>query len=377
MSDVSIVPVDSDRDLNAFIAFPYDLHRADPLWVPPLRRDVKSMLVPSKNPFFEHADARYFMARRAGQVVGRIAAIENRAHNLFHEDRVGFFGFFESVDDAAVARALFDQAAAWLRDRKLEIMRGPLSFSTNDEVGLLVDGFDTPPCLMMPHNPRYYVGLLEAAGFQKAKDLLVYQSRPESANLDDPGLKRLREGADLLAKRYRITVRQIDVRRFDDEVALIKEIYNRAWERNWGFVPMSDHEIEHVAAQLKQIMVPELVIFAFRGQEPIGFAVSLPDLNVALKKNPSGRLFPGIIKVLWAARKINRLRILMLGTVREWRGKGVDVLMYKHIWERGVARGFNWGEAGWILEDNGAMNNALERMGFVVYKTYRLYDRSI
>ncbi len=377
MSDVSIVPVDSDRDLNAFIAFPYDLHRADPLWVPPLRRDVKSMLVPSKNPFFEHADARYFMARRAGQVVGRIAAIENRAHNEFHEDRVGFFGFFESVDDPAVATALLDAAASWLRQRRLEILRGPLSFSTNDEVGLLVDGFDTPPCLMMPHNPRYYVGLLEAAGFQKAKDLLVYQSRPESANLDDPGLKRLREGADLLAKRYRITVRQIDVRRFDDEVALIKEIYNRAWERNWGFVPMSDHEIEHVAAQLKQIMVPELVIFAFRGQEPIGFAVSLPDLNVALKKNPSGRLFPGIIKVLWAARKINRLRILMLGTVREWRGKGVDVLMYKHIWERGVARGFNWGEAGWILEDNGAMNNALERMGFVVYKTYRLYDRSI
>ena len=377
MSDTQITAVEGARDLNAFIAFPYELHRRDPMWVPPLRRDVKGMLVPKHNPFFEHAEARYFLARRDGRVVGRIAAIENRAHNEFHADRVGFFGFFECIDDRAVASALFDTAAAWLRERKLDVLRGPASFSTNDEVGLLVEGFDTPPTLMMPHNPRYYVDLIEGAGFTKAKDLLTYQSIPEKSRLDGPFLERLRHGSDLLAKRYHVTVRSVQPKRFDEELMLIKELYNQAWERNWGFVPMTDHEIDHAAAQLKQIMIPDLVLFAYCQDKPIGFAVALPDLNVALKKNPSGRMFPGILKILWAARKISRVRILMLGTLKEWRGKGVDALMYRHIWERAFAKGINWGEAGWILEDNEPMNNALERMGFVVYKRHRLYDRPV
>jgi GNAT superfamily N-acetyltransferase len=377
MADIRIATVESARDLRAFIAFPYELHRRDPLWVPPLRRDVKAMLVPKRNPFFEHAEARYFIARRDGRIVGRIAAIENRAHNEFHADRVGFFGFFESIDDRAVAGALLDAAATWLGERKLNVLRGPASFSTNDEVGLLVEGFDTPPTLMMPHNPRYYPGLMEANGLVKAKDLLVYQSRPETADLADPLLERLRHGAELLSKRYHISVRPIDPKRFDEELALIKQLYNQAWERNWGFVPMTDHEIDHAAAQLKQIMIPDVVVFAYCRDKPIGFSVALPDLNVALKTNPSGRLFPGIVKILWAARKISRLRILMLGTLPEWRGKGVDALMYRHIWERGMARGFHWGEAGWILEDNAAMNNAIERLGFVAYKRYRLYDRPV
>jgi GNAT superfamily N-acetyltransferase len=377
MSDIAITPVDRSRDLSEFIAFPYALHRRDPLWVPQLRRDVKVMLVPKRNPFFEHAEARYFLARRNGRVVGRIAAIENRAHNEFHADRVGFFGFFESIDDRAVAGALFDAAAGWLRARELNVLRGPASFSTNDEVGLLVEGFDTPPTLMMPHNPRYYADLIEASGFTRAKDLLAYQSLAENAQLDGPFMQRLRHGTDILAKRYHISVRPIDPKRFDEEITVIKQLYNQAWERNWGFVPMTEHEIDHVAAQLKQIMVPELVLFAYCQDRPIGFAVSLPDLNVALKTNPSGRLFPGILKILWAARKISRLRILMLGTIPEWRSKGVDALMYRHIWERGMARGFNWGEAGWILEDNRPMNNGIERLGFVAYKRYRLYDRPV
>jgi GNAT superfamily N-acetyltransferase len=377
MTDVTVSPVTGRRDLGTFIALPYALHRSDPIWVPPLRRDVKAMLTPAKNPFFEHAEARYFLARSGGRVVGRIAAVENRAHNEFHGDRVGFFGFFESIDDQAVARALFDTAGAWLRAHGLDVMRGPANFSTNDEVGLLVDGFEHPPTLMMPHNPRYYVGLVEGCGFVKAKDLLVYQSTPAHDDLDGPLMTRLRQGAELLARRYGITLRHLELKRYDEDVALIKEIYNRAWERNWGFVPFTDHEIDHLAAQLRQIVVPELVVFAFRRDEPIGFAVALPDLNVALKANPSGRLFPGILKILWAARKIGRLRIALLGTVKEWRGKGIDVLLYKHLWEQGYAKGLSWGEAGWILEDNSPMNNALERLGFVVYKTYRLYDRPV
>jgi GNAT superfamily N-acetyltransferase len=371
LSDIQIIPVTNRSEREAFIALPYALHRQDPLWVPVLRMDVRALLDPKKNPFFEHAEAQYFLARRGSQVVGRIAAIHNRLHNEFHNDRVGFFGFFEAIHEQAVADLLFKTAADWLRARNLDVMRGPTSFSTNDECGLLVDGFETPPAIMMPHNPRYYIDLVERAGFKKAKDLRAYQS----TGLDLP--PRLVEGARLLEKRYGITTRMLDMKHFDGDVAIIKDLYNRAWERNWGFIPMTERELDHLVKQLKPIVVPEIVPFAFRKGEPIAFGVALPDFNVALKKNPSGRLFPGILKVLWASRKIHRVRIPLLGTLPEWRGRGVDALLYKHIWEHGRAKGYDWGEASWILEDNSAMHNGLERMGFRVYKVYRLYDRPV
>ena len=359
------------RALAAFIDFPYELHRRDRLWTPPFRRDVRLLLSREKNPFFDHADAEYFLARRDGRVAGRIAAIHNRLHDQIHRDRVGFFGFFEATDDAQVAAALFDAAGSWLRARGLAVMRGPASFSTNDEAGLLVDGFDTPPVVMMPHNPRYYVPLVEGAGFVRAKDLLVYQSTHDRLP------PRLVEGAELLSRRYGITTRALDMHRFAAEVDLVKRLYNQGWEDNWGFVPMTDREIDHLASQLKPVVVPELVAFAERAGETIGFAVALPDLNVALRANRSGRLFPGLLKVLWKARHIHRVRILLLGTVPEWRGRGVDALLYKRIWEEGVRKGYHWGEAGWVLEDNHAMRNGLQRMGFEVYKTYRIYDRAL
>jgi GNAT superfamily N-acetyltransferase len=225
--------------------------------------------------------------------------------------------------------------------------------------------------LMMPHNPSRYVPLVENAGFVGAKDLIVFQRAATALP------QRLAEGAVLLEKRYKIHIRQIDMKRFLDEVALVKKLYNAAWEKNWGHIPMTDHEIDHLAAQLKQVVVPELVLFAEREGETIGFAVALPDLNVALRKNRSGRLFPGILKILWAARKITRLRIALLGALPEWQGKGVDALLYKRIWETAMSKGYNWGEAGWILEDNHAMVNGLTRMGFEPYKTYRVYDRAV
>jgi hypothetical protein len=368
---IVIAEVATKSDLKAFVSFPYDLHRADPLWVPVLRRDVHTILSEKENPFWEHAAGRNFLARRDGKVVGRISAIENRLHNELHGDKVGFFGFFESVDDTAVASGLFDAAAKWLRTRGLTVMRGPASPSINDEVGLLVDGFETPPTLMMPHNPRYYEGLVLAGGFVKAKDLLVYQ------NIQRELPSRLVKGAALLQKRYGITVRPLDMKHFDRDVGIIKTVYNRAWEKNWGFVPMTEHEIEHLAKQFKPVVMPGLVLFAEHKGEPIGVTIGLPDLNVAFKKNPSGRMFPGILKILWAARKINRARILVLGTVPEWRGKGVDALMYKMVWENGNSKGIFWGEGGWVLEDNPAMNNALLHIGFAVYKTYRVYDRPL
>jgi hypothetical protein len=270
-----------------------------------------------------------------------------------------------------VADALFSAAAGWLRTRGLDSMRGPASFSTNDECGLLVNGFDTPPTLLNPHNPPYYVDLVERAGFVKVIDMFQYQLR-------NPQLpERLVRGARLLAERKKITLHKLDMRRWDEAIETIKAIYNSAWDKNWGFVPMTDAEVDYLAAQLKPVVVPDLVVFCKQDGKTIGFAAALPDLNVALKTNPSGRLFPGVLKILWAARKVTRIRIWALGLLQEYRMSGADALMYHWIWEKGYALGHRWAEAGWILEDNTAMNNGLLRMGFEPYKTLRFYDRPL
>ena len=369
---VVVRPVRSARDLEKFIAFPYALHRGDPYWVPQLRMDVRTMLSKKKNPFFQHADAEYLLAETDdGRIVGRIAAIHNHAHNEFHNDSMGFFGFFECVHDRQTANALFDDTARWLKQRGLTVMQGPASFSTNDECGLLVDGFDSPPTLLNAHTPRYYMELVDGAGFTKVKDLYQYQT--VSPKLPD----RLIRAAQLIMERKGITLRTLDMKRFREEVEHIKQVYNSAWEKNWGFIPMTDAEIDHLAKQLKPIVVPELIVFAERKGELVGFAAVLPDLNVALKTNPSGRLFPGVLKILWAARKVTRFRILLLGLLPQYQKTGADALMYHHIWDTGYRKGYRWAEAGWILEDNTAMNNALVRMGFEHYKTLRMYDRQL
>jgi GNAT superfamily N-acetyltransferase len=365
------------RDLKRFIDLPYRLHARDPVWVPPLRRDVELLLSRTKNPFFEHAEAEYFLAERDGEVAGRIAAISNRLHNETHGDRVGFFGFFESVDDQAVANALLDAAADWCRNRGHDVLRGPASFSVNDECGLLVDGFETPPTLMMPHNPRYYIPLLERAAFAKAKDLWVYQGGTEEHYVPVP--ERLARGTELIRQRQGITLRSLNMKDFQGEVERIKELYNAAWEKNWGFVPMTEHEIDHLAEQFKPVVIPDMVPMAEKDGKLIGFGIALPDLNVVFKRHRSGRLFPMILDLLWSlkTRRIRRARILLLGVHPEYRGKGIDAMLYHWIWTKSGERRIYWGEAGWILEDNPAMNAGLEKMTFRVYKTYRLYDRNI
>ena len=375
---MSIVPVHSNRDLSRFIDFPYRLHARDLLWVPPLRRDVKLLLSRTKNPFFEHAEAEYFLAERSGQVVGRIAAIANRLHNQTHADKVGFFGFFEAVDDQTVADALLSATAAWLGPRGFDTMRGPASFSTNDESGLLVEGFDTPPVLMMPHNPPYYLALLERAGFTTAKNLLVYQHGRQLGQVI-PVPDRLTRATQLITERLGITIRPLRMDDFKAEVDRVKALYNKAWEHNWGFIPMTDHEIDHLAAQFKPVVVPSLVPFVEKDGKVIAFALALPDLNSILATNRSGRMFPVILKLLWRLKtnRVYRLRITLLGVLPEYRGKGIDAVLYHWIWTRGGMLNYSWGEAGWILEDNPAMNAGLVKMGFTVYKTYRLLDRPI
>ena len=365
------------RDLKRFIDLPYRLHARDPVWVPPLRRDVELLLSRTKNPFFEHAEAEYFIAELEGEVVGRVAAISNRLHNETHADRVGFFGFFESIDDQAVADALLAAAADWCRQHGHDVLRGPASFSVNDECGLLVDGFDSPPALMMPHNPRYYIPLIERAGFAKAKDLWVYQGGTEEHYVPVP--ERLARGTELIRQRQGITLRSLNMKDFQGEVERIKELYNGAWEKNWGFVPMTDHEIDHLAEQFRPVVIPEMVPMAEKDGKLIGFGIALPDLNVVFRRHRSGRLFPMILDLLWSLKmkRIRRARILLLGVHPEYRGKGIDAMLYHWIWTRSGERRIYWGEAGWILEDNPAMNAGLEKMTFRVYKTYRLYDRSI
>jgi GNAT superfamily N-acetyltransferase len=375
---VTIRAVGNDaRALKKFIDLPYRLHARDPIWVPPLRRDVKLLLDRRKNPFFEHAEAEYFLAERNGEVVGRVAAISNRLHNEFHADRVGFFGFFESIDDQSVADLLLATAAEWCKARGLDVLRGPASFSTNDECGLLVDGFDRPPTIMTPHNPPYYIGLLERAGFTKAKDLLMLEGGDQTHFVVVP--ERLNRAVSIALQRAGVTLRPLDMKRFKAEVETVKELYNACWERNWGFIPMTEHEIDHLAVQFKPVVVPDQVVFAERDGKPVGFALALPDFNVVFRRHRSGRMLPAALDLLWSLKrkKITRARVLLLGVLPEYRGRGIDSALYHWIWTKSGEHGMYWAEGGWILEDNLAIKQGLEKMTFQVYKTYRLYDKPI
>lgn len=369
---IEIVPVGNGKELHRFVTLPWKVYRGDANWVPPLIGDMKSMLRPEKHPFYRHGEVALFMALRRGEPVGRIAAIINHRHNEFQEEKTGFFGFFETVNDPYVSGALLERAADWTRERGMDRLRGPASFSTNEECAMLIDGFDSPPCVMMPYNPPYYPTLMEGAGFTKAKDLVAYNLTREEASED-----RLRRLAEVIAQREQVSIRPIDRKRFGEEVANFSVVYNQAWEKNWGFVPMTDEEIEHMAKSLKSVIEPDLVLFMQKNGSTIGFAMALPDLNRALK-HANGRLFPlGLVKILWHARRIHKVRVLVLGLLKEYRGRGLDVLLYLHLYRNGLRKGYNEGEFSWILEDNVSIRRPLERMGAHVYKTYRFYERAL
>jgi GNAT superfamily N-acetyltransferase len=313
------------------------------------------------------------LARDAGGgVVGRVAAVHNERHVAEHDEAVGFFGLFECERDSAVARALLDAARTWLAGRGLPAMRGPASFSLNEECGLLVDGFDGPPMVMMPYNPPWYADLLEELGFRKAKDLLAYFIGYEK--VPGPPPERLVRVADALTARHGVTIRSLDKKRFDEDVERVRVVYNGAWARNWGHIPMTDAELQHMAKQMKTVVDPDLVFFAEVRGELAGFALALPDLNQVLKRL-NGRLLPfGWAKALWYGRHIDACRMLTLGVLEPYRRMGVAELMYLHFWRTCVAKGILRGEFSWVLEDNALMRTALERLGAHVYRTYRLYD---
>jgi GNAT superfamily N-acetyltransferase len=371
-NDLEVRPVASRADLERFLRLPWDIYRDDPVWVPPLLADMRHALDRARHPFHLHAHVEYFLAWHGREVLGRIAAIVNHAHNQFHEDQVGFFGLFECIDDQQVATTLLERCENWLRARGCTSARGPMNLSTNDELyspGVLIDGFDTPPKLLMAHTPPYYASLLAGAAYAKAKDLLSYW-------LDLPVTpERFVRVAGRLEQSQEIKMRRLVLRDFDREVARVKEVYNAAWERNWGFVPMTDAEVDHMARSLRPIVNPQMCIFAEHNGEPVGFAIELPDYNQALR-HVNGKLFPfGLFKFLWYRRRIDSVRVLTLGAKPEYRQQGLYVLLMKALIEAGQKASQARGEASWILEDNYPMRRGLERSGGRVYKTYRVFER--
>ena len=322
--DLHVTSVSTQSDLLRFIQFPFWLYRNDPNWTPPLIEERRDFLDPAKNPFFEHARAQLFLATRGADLVGTVAAVVDDNHNAVHNERMGAFGFFETIDDQTVTDALLGTAEDWVRDQGMTIMRGPMNFSINQEVGLLIEGFDSPAFVMMTHNPPYYRSLIEKRGYSKAMDLYawVYDIATSLANAPS----KLFHAAEKAAHNAGITIRPIDMRQFDREVGILKEVYRRAWEKNWGAVAMTDHEIEHLAAGLKPLVDPSIVFVAEAADgTPAGVSLAMPDVHQALRWSGGGHMWPlGLPKFLWHRRKIDRARVLILGTVEEYRGLGID-----------------------------------------------------
>ena len=347
------------------------MYREDPNWVPPLRRDVYELIDVQRHPFHKHAKVELFLARAGDRVVGRIAAIDNHLHKVHHPDNTGFFGMFETEPDPRISKALFAAAAGWLRKRGFDNMRGPASFSLNEEAGLLVEGFEGPPVVMMTYNPPWYEEHVVAEGFVKSKDLLAYYLP------DAMPTERMVRLSNTLRDRFKVTIRTLDKSRFWEEVALVRDVYNEAWEKNWGHIPMTEDELTYMAKQLKPVVEPSLVVFAYVDGELAGFGLALPDLNVALKPM-KGNLFPfGWAKALWHQRKIDTARVVILGVLERFRRSGVGELMELEMLKNAPKRGIVNAEFSWILEDNMMMRAPLEKMGAKVYRVYRMYDLSI
>lgn len=373
-----IKKVEDEQDLMEFIKFPWRVYRDDPYWVPPLISERKDFLDPQKNPFFEHSEVELFLAQRNGETIGTVAAIINDNHNAFHEEKAGFFGLFEVIEDYAVADGLLTTARDWVKAKGMDVIRGPMNMSINDECGLLVDGFDSSPVVMMTYNPRYYVNLIERFGFVKAKDLYAYIVSTDIFNskIENIPSKFLRV-AEIAQKRAGVRVRKINMKDFDAEVEKAKVVYNSAWEKNWGAVPMTDAEFDHLAHGLKQFLDPDLLLLAEVDDRPVGIFVGLPDVNQPLL-HVNGRLFPfGWIKYLWYRRKIDILRGLIMGVIAEYRERGVDALMYVEAAKEAFRKGYKRCEMSWILEDNVMMNRIIQRIGGEVYKTYRIYEMDL
>ena len=373
---MKIVPVKTKKDLNKFIKLPFKLYKRDPYWVPPLIMDQKNFFDPGKNPYFEHSEVQLFLAYKDNKLAGRISVHTNTQHNKTHKDKVGFFGFFEAVNDQEVADSLFSTASEWLKERGLETMRGPMNFSVNDECALLISPFDSSPMVMMPYNPEYYKTLYENAGLKKTMDLFAYHS-----DLRNPP-ERLAKLAEKIEKRGKFIVRALTTKSkktLKDNIALIFHIYEEAWKDNWGYVPMSSKEFVHLVESVLPIIRPEFVFIAEVDGKSVGFSVTLPDYNYILKKI-NGRLFPfGWLIFILYKNKIPGLRVPIMGVLDEYKNRGIDVVFYHRSFKTAYEHKnpYTDGEMSWVLETNKMMNRISKSLSAKLYKTYRIYDKKI
>ncbi len=374
--DFNIIKVENDADLIRFIKSQWLFYKKDRNFVPPLLSDRKTLFDKNKNPLYQHADYQLFLAEQNGEIIGRIAAIENKRHNMIHNDKVGFFGFFECINDQSVANALFDECEKWLKNRGLNIMRGPTNPTFNDEIGMLLKGFDTPPVILMPYNPQYYLDLCENYGLKKAKDLYAYL-----LNYENFRSEKLMRMVGFIKERYKANVRMVDFKnkkQLKKDIQTLKEIYNAAWEPNWGFVKMTDAEFDHLAKDLIKVGNPETTLIIETNGEPAGFALGLVDINQALIHNKSGAMLTAGFHLLTKKKKIDLVRIIVLGVKPEYQKTGLDAVLYYAIGENAQKLGISKGEASWILEDNEMMNKGLtQTMQGERYKEYRIYEKPI
>lgn len=375
MTAYKIKEILDPQGMNDFIKVPFIIYREDPYWVPLLKSDLRRFFDRNVNPFFRHSSARFFVAYKNNQPIARIAGIINNRHNEFHGEKTGFFGFFECPDDHGLAAELFDAAAETAINAGMQTLRGPANYSSNDDWGFLLEGFDQMPVFQMPYNPSYYLKLAESCGFAKCKDLFAYYI-DHLTPLPENSL-RLEK---IIKRRSRILVRSIDMKHFDRELEYVRQIYNAAWSKNWGFVPMTEEEIEHVAADFIKVVDPSIVFLAFVDDEPAGFSLTMPNLNPVLKRM-NGRLFPlGLAKFLWHTkikRSVDSVRIMATGVVHKFQKIGIDNIFYVETYRVGRSRGYKWGELSWILEDNHLINRALTDLGARLYKRYRLYEKPL
>ena len=372
---IEIKKVETKKDLKKFINFPHDLYRDDPNYVPMLQMAAKEMFSKKKNPFFEHSQVENYLAYKDGKLAGRISAIRNNNYNDYHDSNVGFWGFYDVIDDYEVSKALFDTVEKWHKQHGFDAMIGPVNFSTNDTAGLLIKGFDSPPVVEMTYNKEYYRDHIEKYGFVKDMDLFAYL-----LTQDKVSQKSLRL-ADALEKRLNrkgITIRQINIKDFKNEVAKIREVYNKAWEKNWGFVPATDKEFEFLAEGLKMIVIPDYALVAEHEGKFVGFALAIPNINEITINFKNGKLFPfNIFKLLLNKKKTKMIRIITLGVIENYRKMGIEAVFYANIIQAGRKNNVMAGEASWILENNEMMNKALENLNGERYKTYRLFTKPI
>ncbi|MFH1738375.1 MAG: GNAT family N-acetyltransferase [bacterium] len=365
---VVVKPVESASERRLFAAFPRQVYRNEPYWIPPLASEVRSLIHSGNHPFHEHADIGLFLARNEGRIVGRIAACVNHTFNEFHKQRVAVFGLFEALPEYEYAAALFRRAATWATERGMTILRGPMSFSTNEDCGLLAEGFDSYPCIMMPYNPPHYTQFVERFGFTGVRDLLAFVI--ESQEIPT----RLEEGAQAVLRRTRAKVRPINFDEFDQETALLHDLYGDAWSDNWGYSPIPLEEFRWRAEKLKKLVDPELVPILEVNGEAVGFAAILPDINEILhpvKKWPAFTHLPWLL-VRW--RAIRGVRVLMMGIRKSHRRLGLDSVLYWTIYRTCLARGVERAELSWVLDNNDPLLNAFRYLNARQSKVYRLYD---